>query len=408
MKGNLLFVTGCYPKEYEKFYINQSKVMPQNAANELSWRIIEGLDENIPSKFNVLTTPFIGYYPRGFKRLIIRSRSWSHNGVSKDTLLGFINIKGLETYIKSERIYKFIKKWCRENKQNRHVLIYSHYAGFLRAVGKIKKKVPDLHVTCLITDMPELNERKDLQGFVGKIKGLPRQIMINTTYKNLGYVDSFVLLTEKMKEYLSIGEKPYIVIEGMAPYSSEKEMDPINDGIFKIVYTGTLHRKYGICNLLDAMDYLKNENVALYVCGDGDCREEVIKRAKEEKNINYLGVLKHCEAIALQQSASLLINPRPDFGLQTALSFPSKTMEYMLVGKPVYCFKLKGIPNDYDKYLMYFSDEDPKNMAKDIRALMNLSKEELGEIGKRNYNFVRNYKNPKVQTRKILDMLEKE
>ena len=101
MKENVLFVTGCYPKDNDYFVVH-SKVMPQNAANVLSWRLIEGFDANIPGKMTVLTCPFIGYYPHMFTKLWIHSRRWAHDGVhEKDTLLGFLNIKGLETYIKS-------------------------------------------------------------------------------------------------------------------------------------------------------------------------------------------------------------------------------------------------------------------------------------------------------------------
>ena len=101
MKNNVLFVTGCYPKDTDEF-VADSKVMPQNAANVLSWRLIEGFDANIPGRLTVLTCPFIGYYPNMYRKLWIRSRKWAHDGeCPTDTLLGFLNLKGLETSSKA-------------------------------------------------------------------------------------------------------------------------------------------------------------------------------------------------------------------------------------------------------------------------------------------------------------------
>ena len=141
MDGNLLFLTGCYPKEMGNYFEINSKVMPQNAMNVLSWRIIEGLEANIPGRFTVVSCPFIGYYPKGFTKLKIKDFEWSHNQKDKDILLGFFNIKGLETLQKSERIFKYIQKWYKLSINNRHVLIYSHYAGFLRAAGNNQKNI---------------------------------------------------------------------------------------------------------------------------------------------------------------------------------------------------------------------------------------------------------------------------
>lgn len=412
MNGNLLFLNGCYPKESDNYFVNNSNVMPQNAANVLAWRIIEGLELNIPGRFKVLTCPFIGYYPKGFKKLFIKDSIWSHNGKGQDQLLGFINFKGLETWIKSIRIYKYVKKWYKLSKENRHMLIYSHYAGFMRAAGKIKRRMPDIHITCLVTEMNEMDERKDLMGIRGKIKGIPRAIMIRTTYKNLKYISSFVLLAEKMKDYLKVGARPYVVVEGIAdPHTHSKILDNNRfvkpEDEFRVVYTGTMHKRYGAVMLAEA--FANNEigrNMTLYMCGSGDGEYMVKELSEKAPNIHYLGVIAHEDAIALQESADLLVNSMPNFGIHTALSFPSKTMEYMIMGKPMVCFKVEGIPDEYDDYLLYFEEETAESIAKKINEIANLSKETLNEIGRRNNAFVKLSKNPSVQVERILDMLD--
>ena len=118
-----------------------------------------------------------------------------------------------------------------------------------------------------------------------------------------------------------------------------------------------------------------------------------------------ISVLKHEDAIRLQSSADLLVNSMPEFGIHTALSFPSKTMEYMILGKPVACFKVRGIPDEYDGYLTYFEEETPQSMAETIEKMKKLGAEKLAELGRRNQEFVLAHKGPKTQVSKILDMM---
>ncbi len=412
MNKNILFITGCYPKEFNDFYIDNSKVMPQNAANVLSWRIIEGLQKNVPHGFKVLTCPFIGYFPNGFKKLLIKDAEWKVGEVINDQL-GFINIKGLETFIKSERIYRYVRRWYKASENNRAILLYSHYAGFLRAAGKIRRRMPDMHISCLVTDMNELDERKDLQGLKGKIKGIPRQIMINTTYKNLKHISSFVLLAEKMKEYLGVGDRPYVIVEGICDSAMDPEkiefesVFPKEKNEFRVVYTGTLHKRYGVVTLARAFQKLQDKkNVSLYICGSGDGLAEVEEISRTTESVHFLGTLAHSKALSLQKSADLLVNSMPNFGIHTALSFPSKTMEYMVMGRPVACFKVDGIPDEYDDYLMYFEEYTADSMAERIAKIAGYSSEKLQEIAERNKNFAKAFKCPQVQVEKIVNLLE--
>ena len=147
----------------------------------------------------------------------------------------------------------------------------------MRAAGKLKKRLPDLALTCLVTDMNELDERKDLQGLKGKLKGLPRKIMIDTTYKNLKYIDSFVLLADKMKEPLRVGDRPYVVVEGIANTQLAKEgaapasedRFPKEENEFRVVYTGTLHKRYGSVMLTEAFSRISDKTVTCTCAATG-------------------------------------------------------------------------------------------------------------------------------------------
>ena len=68
-------------------------------------------------------------------------------------------------------------------------------------------------------------------------------------------------------------------------------------------------------------------------------------------------------------------------------------------------YKLDGIPDEYDEVLIYFSSDNPIDMAKLIDYVFQKTDEELLEIGKKTTNFAINNKNYKRQTEKIIDCI---
>ena len=181
---------------------------------------------------------------------------------------------------------------------------------------------------------------------------------------------------------------------------SEKE-------IKTIVYTGTLIEKYGIMNLIEAFETIKNENYRLIICGSGETADKVVEKASKDNRIKYRGVLKASEIKSIQKVATVLVNPRQDKGEYTKYSFPLKTIEYLLAGAPTICYKLKGIPQEYDDYLFYVKDDTVESLAEKIEELCSLSEEEQAKIRKNNINFVIKNKNNVIQAMKIIDMINR-
>ena len=77
----------------------------------------------------------------------------------------------------------------------------------------------------------------------------------------------------------------------------------------------------------------------------------------------------------------------------------------MLAGKPVIAYKLPGIPDEYDDYLLYIECKE-NGLADCIKKYGNTDIKELEIIGKKNQLFAEQNKNYIVQTAKILKIME--
>jgi len=407
MADGILIVCGYFPAMFEKEYLENSIGLAQIAANKLQENIILGVKELTGVKPSVVTAPFVGYYPHGYKKILIRGCTFEDDMANYE-IVGFLNLKGIETYIKSKKILKAITKWYKRSPENRNIIVYSHYAGFMRAIGKAKRRLPGLKVCCVITDMPELSQSKP-RSLLGRIKVLPSKIMFYITYKNIPYVDYFALLSKHMATALSLRQDQYCVVECMC--NPKDEVSAKNPFIEKrqeenvyFAYTGTLDKQYGIKELLLAFSKIDDKHFRLWICGDGNGKEEVLRAIEKDSRIEYFGVLTHSDVVDLQHAADILINPRSSEGIFTKYSFPSKTIEYMLAGKPVIAYKLPGIPEEYDTYICYIPETE--NGLKDsIVQYGYMAKEILENIGAGNKKFASECKNYRKQTEKILNLM---
>ncbi len=170
-----------------------------------------------------------------------------------------------------------------------------------------------------------------------------------------------------------------------------------------VLYTGTLERDLGIGELLEA--FAQMPEYELWVCGQGGMQREVEQAARQFHNIRYYGFVPREKALQLQSSAALLINPRSPKGIFTRYSFPSKTLEYMRSGKPVVCYKLEGIPQDYDPYLCYIRGEGAQAIAQAVRDVLQKSPEDRAAMGQRAQSYVLAAKTPDVQCKRLVAFL---
>lgn len=387
----MLFLGCLFDRSREDEYLNKSKSGLSNAANTFQWNLIDGLNANLEKPVSIVNVLPVGVFPVHYKEFVLKSRNWDYAGADCREV-GAINAPVIK------QLYRFIK--CRallKETSEREILVYSAYLPFLMAIRGLDQSY---HVTAIITDLPEYYDL----GKVSLMKRILRRINNYWVYKCLERIDSFVLLTEEMKYPLKIGSRPYVVIEGICGSSVASETPDTKKEGKTILYTGTLHKQFGIGDLLQAFSEIDDPEIKLWICGVGDMQHEVEKMTAQDPRITYFGYVSKSRVDELQRRASVLINPRPNSGAYTKYSFPSKTMEYMLSGTPVLMYKLDGIPDEYDPY--YFRIPESADGMKNVLAkVMSIPEQELRCMGQKASEYMRYEKTPARQALKLLRLL---
>ena len=167
-----------------------------------------------------------------------------------------------------------------------------------------------------------------------------------------------------------------------------------------------LNEKFGAKKLADAMNYIDDERVKMWIYGDGDSVDYIINKSKTDPRIVYKGVVPVEEVEKTIRRVSLLVNPRPCDNEFTKYSFPSKTVEYMMSGTPFASTRLPGIPDEYFNYIMPVEDYSAKGIAETVNHILNLSEKELKKKAEEAKGFVSREKNNIRQGEKIVDFLK--
>ncbi len=399
---NTLFLTLLYHPLDAAKVARLSRDGLQNQINTYQWAFVDGLRQNLAAgeTLQIVNSLPVGVFPLQYRRLWLPG-SVREGGLYRE--LPTLNLPACKQRMRAAAAYRAVLRWAEASPDNRNVLIYSLYLPYLQAVARVKKRIPGLRATVIVTDLP--NELGIASGRRGLLKRLEYRMGERRTALCRA-MDGFALLTAPMAEALPIGGKAWMVLEGLVsdpPVTTDVPLDLPADDRPAVLYTGTLNRELGIDILLDA--FSKLSEAQLWLCGRGDMQRAAIDAAARYPNIHCFGYVPQQTALAMQARATALINPRTAQGVFTRYSFPSKTLEYMRSGKPVLCCKLEGIPDAYDPYLRYIQPQTAQGIRDAVRALLSLTEAERTAAGERARGFVLREKNAKAQCAKLLNFM---
>lgn len=390
----IIFLSGLFPKQQEEEILNDSKGVIQFAANTLQWAILEGLIEN-NCKMKSLNLPFVGSYPSKYLRKSFLERVFL-----------YANVEIKNVHFSNIILYKFFSRYINLKKElnkialkNEVLLIYSMNLSFVLAAVQTKRRYKNVKICLIVPDLPQfMNETQNV------FYKILKNVEIHYLKKYLKKIDYFVLLTKAMASYLEIENKPWVVVEGIASQTKRVHINRQDEEVV-LLYTGTLAKRYGIINLLKAFKEIPNKNFRLFISGDGDGKAEINEAIKVDSRIKYYGQLANSEILKMQSDADILVNPRlPDLEF-TKYSFPSKTMEYLSSGTATIMYRLDGVPEEYYPYFFTPDTTSVEDLKSKILEISKFEKSYLTVFGKAAQKFIEDNKNAKIQTEKIINLL---
>lgn len=385
----LLYISNsCSDKKYSELF-SHIKNKPAVQANKFNRLIAEGLATNDNVKVTILSK--LPLTKQNYKKLYFRGEDEVHNNVRYKYMplvnLGPLNL--LWTFA-----FSFFYSLYFSVKAKESVIIVDVLNISIGLGATLAYKIRRMKSIGIVTDLPK---------YIG---GKVTRKMIEKVINNC---TMYVLLTQLMNDIINKNEKPYVVIEGISDIKLKSYSNNLKDKYQKkiIIYAGSFDKRYGILKLIDAFKLIHDEDIELWIFGQGDAEQEIITEIQKDKRIFFGGMRLNKEIIEIETKATLLINPRPSSEELTKYSFPSKTMEYMSTGTPVLTTKLEGIPKEYHEYIYLFDDESIENMSNKIKKLLSKPKIELHQLGLKAKEYVINEKNNIVQGNKIMDMIKK-
>lgn len=396
---NMVFLTSLYPKENEKEIRKKMRVDMNDAANELQWNLVKGVEEQLEGRLTLVNRLPIYSWPKHYTDAFVKGFSFSHKQGADDITPGFCNVKGLKQFFGKKPFIRETVRRCLQNDES-VILAYTLHPVFLEAVKKVKKIKPSVKAYAIVADLPEFTYNP--KNIVSKVFYKCSLMHLQKLLKN---IDGFILLTAQMAEKMQL-KVPFTVMEGIAPSRlSNVVYSKKNDQKIKLLYTGSMNSQYGICVLLDAFAKLKNPDLELHLCGLGNAEKVVKEFAEKDKRIIFYGKVSHEEVLKFQSEADILVNPRQNNEEFTKYSFPSKNLEYLSSGKPLVAYKLDGIPEEYNEFFLFPENNSPEALAAVLDKVSNMTDKEREVIGERARKFVLENKNYLVQTKKILKFI---
>ena len=254
-------------------------------------------------------------------------------------------------------------------------------------------KLKRLKSVVIITDLPEFLVGKDNPA-------------VQRYRKLFDKFSGYVLLTEEMAAKLGYQDKPYVVIEGQVDSLEKRgnlEKKQYNKKI--VMYAGIVRKLYGLKILVEGFIKADLPNYELHIYGNGDYADEIDEISKHNNKVKHIPSQPNATIVEKEKRAFLLVNPRPTIEEYTKYSFPSKNMEYMVSGTAVLTTDLPGMPGEYKQYVYLIEDETEEGICTAFKQIAKLNETEIIEKGKEARDFVLFKKNNKIQTEKILRMV---
>ena len=399
---NFLFLGFAIPdKEMREVLLEDQ--FPSIQTHKFNWNLIKGLERCNKHEYTYISARPVSDYPI-FPCKVIKGKKWNdvieenHIEIQEIPFLNNSLLKVITRFITS--LFYGIKNYHRVRNKG-GVIVYSVHLPFM-ITGWIISKLYSIEYIGIWTDPPSISFARDKS-----LKSSLRKIEQKLAKKVMKNISKVIVLTQYLADDFAPG-KPHLVIEGIIDSNDIVETKDRNDNkpdVFKVVYTGSLEKRYGIQSLVQGFQLLDDKNLVFEIYGRGDYVSELLTVCNEDKRIKYGGFLSNDKILDIQRNADVLINARSDENEYVKYSFPSKTLEYMISGTPVITTMLPGMPSEYREYVIVLENNKPETISKTIEKVIQLSPLEREGIGKKAKEFAesKNYRQQGIKIARFIN-----
>lgn len=243
----------------------------------------------------------------------------------------------------------------------------------VRSVNKINKKYK-LPVIGVCTDSPS------------NISGTKRSYTMYLL-KNTQEFSGYIALTEGLNLLFNPNNKPSYIFEGLVEDRKFEQKDDNKRPYF--FFGGALMRRYGVFDLIEAFKQLNNKDVDLYICGHHGNKEEIKDAIKGQANIKFLGLLPMNKVLEYEANSLACINPRPFSEDLDRFSIPSKTLEYLSMGRPVISVKNSILMEKFKDEIIWVESSHKNDLLKGLEKVLSMTEVERENLGEEAKNRVK-------------------
>lgn len=369
------------------------------AGNKMQWNVIKNMSQFDDIEIDSVTITPHAAFPR---EKVIWQRKKSVNLLSGVTSyeISYCNLPFIKQLWQVISVYRTAKKLIKANGYDT-VFCFNLFPQVGIPMRWLKNKFRTIDTVCLLADLPidDNTTRRGLSKWL-------RYLFERSTWKSMKTCDRYIVLNKFVVEkYLP--EKSYIVVDGGVDENDiekypETEYNPAEHNV---LFCGALTEYNGISNLLNAMELMGETDIKLDIYGGGYLEDIVKEAADRTGNIRFYGRVSNDEILKKQREAWLLINPRVIDDPISQVTFPSKTFEYLLSGTPVLSTRLNGYGKEYDDCMFWIDSSNDEEIAKAIKAIYNLDRNELISRAGRARAMIITRKTWRQQVKKIVEYL---
>ena len=237
--------------------------------------------------------------------------------------------------------------------------------SIIRAVDKLRKKYKR-PVIGVCTDSPS------------NISGTKRSYTLYLLSKSSN-LDGYITLTSGLNDLFNQNNKPCFVLEGVV--EDQVELSYTKEKRPYFFFGGAMMEKYGMYNLIEAFKQLDNKDIDLYICGHHVEKEKLKEATKGVSNIKNMGLLPVNKVLEYEKDAIACINPRPYSEDLDRFSIPSKTLEYMSMGRPVISVRNTILMDKFPNEVIWIENGSSANIKNALRNVLSMSEEERKLMG---------------------------